>query len=71
MNNQDNDQWIDINKEKPEIGKRVLISGIYNTTLEAVRYEDNKFNRFGTRCAATHWQPLPEPFLTTKGEECE
>lgn len=62
MNNMS--EWISVKDRLPEIGERVLIYS--RQTLEAIRYEGKKFNRFGVSVDdATHWMPLPAP---PKGE---
>ena len=53
-------EWISVEDRLPETGERVLIWK--RQALEAVRYADKKFNRFGRSIDnATHWMPLPEP----------
>lgn len=64
--------WVEIHKQNvidgrvkcsermPPIGKRVLIptSGL-GEAIEAVRFESNKFNRFGIEVVADYWMTLP------------
>ncbi|MDQ1226503.1 phosphopantothenoylcysteine synthetase/decarboxylase [Pantoea ananatis] len=54
------DGWVKCSERMPPIGKRVLIptSGL-GEAIEAVRYESNKFNRFGIEVVADYWMPLP------------
>jgi len=54
------DGWVKCSERMPPIGKRVLIptSGL-GEAIEAVRYESNKFNRFGVEVVADYWMPLP------------
>ncbi|WP_312384972.1 DUF551 domain-containing protein [Atlantibacter subterraneus] len=54
------DSWIPVSERMPGIGTRVLIgdverSGVY----EAVRFDGNRFNRFGCEIIADYWMPLP------------
>lgn len=58
--------WISVKDELPSIGDRVLICEVYEDgytgrVMEAVRYRECKFNRFGIEITPTHWMPLPEP----------
>lgn len=54
------DGWVKCSERMPPIGKRVLIptSGL-GEAIEAVRFESNKFNRFGIEVVADYWMPLP------------
>ena len=54
------DGWVKCSERMPPIGKRVLIptSGL-KEAIEAVRFESNKFNRFGVEVVADYWMPLP------------
>lgn len=52
--------WIPCSERMPKIGTRVLTcdverSGVY----EAIRFDKNRFNRFGCEIIADYWQPLP------------
>lgn len=52
-------EWISVEDRLPDIGDRVLI--FTSHVIEAFRYEDRSFNRFGVDCKPSHWMPLPEP----------
>ena len=53
-------KWINVEDRLPKIGDRVIVW--QRQALEAVRYEGDKFNRFGANLIyVTHWMPLPEP----------
>jgi len=54
------DGWVKCSERLPPVGKRVLIptSGL-GEAIEAVRFESNKFNRFGIEIIADYWMPLP------------
>lgn len=54
------DGWVKCSERMPPIGKRVLIptSGL-KEAIEAIRFESNKFNRFGIEVIADYWMPLP------------
>ncbi|ENZ0268618.1 DUF551 domain-containing protein [Morganella morganii] len=54
-------KWIKCSEELPLAGKRVLITTTHGNVVEATRYKGCEFNRFGQKCTATHWMPLPQP----------
>lgn len=52
--------WIPVSERPPRIGARVLISDIERSGVyEALRFEGNRFNRFGCEVIANYWMPLP------------